>query len=145
VKRNCARSLALAVLASAVACSSGTAPVLVPVDFTTARVGGVPWSDIPIPPAVQLARGRIEVTGVIHTPDPCQDLRAHAVRANPRIILTVTARSRSGGCVTAIGTFGYTAVIDGVPPGTYALEVAYAYENTGWQRKQAVASEVTVP
>jgi hypothetical protein len=137
--------LALAVLASAAACSSGTAPVVEPVDFTAAHVGGVPWSDAPIPPTVRLARGRIEVTGVIHTPDPCQDLSAHAVRADARIILTVTARSRSGGCVTAIGTFGYTAVIDGVPPGMYALEVAYAYENTGWKRKQALASEVTVP
>jgi hypothetical protein len=135
----------IAALASTVACSSPTAPVVESPEFTAVLTRDVPWSEVPTPPTVRVAGGRVEVKGVIHTPDPCQDLRAEAIRAERRVVLSVIARSRPGLCIAVIGTFAYTAVMDGLAAGTYLLEVVYAYENTGWQRAQVLAQSITVP
>jgi hypothetical protein len=35
--------------------------------------------------------------------------------------------------------------MDRLPAGTYSLEVVHAYESTGWSRRQALVTEVTVP
>jgi hypothetical protein len=143
----CRRSLVagLGVLSSAVACSSSTAPGPARVEFSASPAADVPWSEHPVSPTVRVSSGRMEVTGVIHTPDPCQDLSAQAVRANRTILLTVTARSRGGGCIAVIGTFRYTAVMADLPVGTYLLKVAHVYPNTGWENSEVLSREVTVP
>lgn len=98
------------------------------------------------PPTLRVSAGTIEVLGIIDTPDPCEDLRALVSRTGLQLRLTVTARSQ--GCVVPmVGSYAYAALVEGLAPGEYALDVTYAYEQPGARTRKGsvLAYLVTVP
>jgi hypothetical protein len=136
---------ALAVLVAAGGCSSGTAPGVESLSFTAVltRDPAAP-RDASYPPTVRGREGRVEVLGVITTSNPCQEVTGRVSRTGRNVRLTVTARSLPVFCFAVVATFAYTAVIDGLAPAVYAVEVFHAYENTESEPARVFVGAVSV-
>lgn len=137
-------------LAAVAACSDGatapgdTAPQasLSTSAFIEASAAGSEPTQIP---DVRTSAGRVDITGTIRTPSPCQQVRAEASRQGTTLRLTVTARPRDVMCIAVLGHIPYEAALTAVPAGRYTLTVVHAYENTGWPDAEVLRSTVTVP
>ena len=89
----------------------------------------------------QAGRRQIAVLATLSGPDPCRTLEGELESRDGEVTLRVLIRpSGAAGCVQVVGRFAYAAVIEGLRPGRYHLQVVHTYPSTGWPT-QAVLSE----
>jgi hypothetical protein len=128
--------LPLALLTTACSGAFATGPLAeIPVELRIDSSGLA--SGNPAAATATAAHGQIIVKGQIIAGNPCQDLNAVAGR-NQRgdIVLAITAVERNVYCVTALGSFSYTATVRDLAPGTCHLVVVHATEVTGRPRHE---------
>lgn len=90
--------------------------------------------------------GQVEVTARLSAPDPCRDLSGELSRSGQELTLTVSVRGRDDGmmCTAVVATFGYTATLGGLAPGSYTLRVVHDYPGTGWPSGPVLEESLTV-
>ena len=89
----------------------------------------------------EASQGQIAIRASLLGPDPCRTLEGEFDQRDREITLRVFIRpSGAGVCVQVIGGFAYDAVIEGLPRGTYVLQVVHTYPSTGWPT-QAVLNQ----
>jgi len=132
-------------LAALAACGSPAAATPELSSFVAVPAGslGAP-TDATSPPTVRVSAGRIEIFGLIDTPDPCQLLTAEFTRSSQDLHLRVSTRSTGGACILILGRFAYTAVIIGLPAGVYNFDVTHTYPDTGWPTSVVVTQSAKV-
>lgn len=115
----------------------------VELEFTVEPAGHGQWLEQP-ELEVSGGAGRLTVTSRLSTPDPCQRLTGVMERSDAVVTLRVRINREGQGCVAMIGTFRYTAVIQGLSPGTYGLRVIHEYPGTGWPSGVVLERDVPV-
>jgi hypothetical protein len=94
---------------------------------------------------VETGQGQIAVRATLSGPDPCRTLEAELDQNDREVTLRFFIRPSGGGvCVQIIGGFSYEAVIEGLPRGTYGLQVVHAYPSTGWPTRAVLSQTVDV-
>jgi hypothetical protein len=94
---------------------------------------------------VEAAAGGATVRGVMSTPNPCHRLSGTVERAGSTVTLRVSAAvDPDVMCIASIGSIPYTAVLRGLPAGSYTLRVLHTYPGTGWETATALETQVTV-
>jgi hypothetical protein len=89
-------------------------------------------------------RGRISIRATLTGPDPCRTLEGELDQRERELTLRVSIRSNSAVCVLVLGSFAYDAVIDGLRPGTYTLQVVHTYPSTGWPTQNVLSQNMNV-
>lgn len=94
-------------------------------------------------PRVEGGDGRITLTAVIPTPDPCQEIGARA-EGDGTLTITVTATSEEVACIQVIWGFGYRAILSDLEPGPHVLRLVHDYRKTGWATDTVLVTTVRV-
>jgi hypothetical protein len=95
--------------------------------------------------AAEPSAGGATVRGLMSTPTPCHRLTGAVERAASTVTLRVSAASDPETmCIASIGSIPYTAVIRGLPAGSYTLRVVHTYPGTGWETATALETQIAV-
>jgi hypothetical protein len=76
--------------------------------------------------------GQIAIHATFAGPDPCRTISADLEQAGRELTVRVSIRPTGGPCILIVGRFAYDALIEGLAPGRYALQVVHVYPSTGW-------------
>jgi hypothetical protein len=142
-RRSLALHLTVAVFLAVVMACGGqtpTAPDTASLRFTS-RVPG-PGSGESVTAAA--AKRRIAIRATLRGPDPCRTLEGELDQRNRELTLRVFVRPNSEVCVQIIGGFAYDAVIEGLPRGTYVLQVVHTYVSTGFPTQTVLNQTMNV-
>lgn len=102
------------------------------------------WVETPVL-EVEERRGGFAVDARLSAPDPCRTISAELQGTGSEVVIEVEIRPTSGGgCLQIIGTFAYEAVVDGLAPGAYHLQVIHRYPSTGWPTATVLDRQVQV-
>ena len=89
--------------------------------------------------------GQIGVSATFAGPDPCRVLDGDLESTESRqLTLRVSVRPVSGVCTLVVGRFAYDAMIDGLTPGNYTLQVVHTYPSTNWPTATVISQTLTV-
>lgn len=95
--------------------------------------------------SAEAAAGGATVRGVMSTPNPCHRLTGAVERAGSTVTVRVSATADPDAmCIASIGSIPYTAVLRGLPAGSYTLRVVHTYPGTGWETATALETQITV-
>jgi hypothetical protein len=115
-----------------------------PLEFSARAAQHGQWLEVPVMEA-EGQPGRITVNARLSTPDPCRVLSGDLRGEGSKLVLAVAVRPNgSEGCYQVIGTFEYDAVIPGLRPGNYHLQVVHTYPGTGWPTSTVLDRQVQV-
>ena len=130
-------------LAFVIACGGKTpsAPDTASLRFTPR----VPESGAAASVTAEAGQGQIAVRATLFGPDPCRTLGGELEQRGRDVTLRVFIRPNGAEvCVTVQGRFAYDAVIEGLPPGRYALQVVHTYQSTGLSTATVLSQTVDV-
>lgn len=130
-------ALLLALLLSACGDPSGPTPAQVDLAFGIQRPQTEPSF------LVSEGDGEVTVRGYLGTPCLGYNARAEAERSSRTVELRIVAID-PGGCLTAIGNYGYQATVRGLPAGDYRLRVVHVYPGSDWSTTEAIDTQVRV-
>lgn len=105
----------------------------------------VPEPGSPESVRAEAGQGHVAVRATLSGPDPCRTLEADLDRTDQEVTLRVRVRPNGAEvCVQVVGGYAYDAVIEGLPPGRYVLQVVHMYLSTGWPTRAVLSQTMDV-
>ena len=93
----------------------------------------------------EAGQGQITVRSTLRGPDPCRRLEGELEQTGREVTLRVFIRpSGAEVCVQVEGRFAYDAVIEGLPRGSYVLQVVHTFPSTGRPTVAVLSQRVDV-
>lgn len=83
--------------------------------------------------------GKLHIQGAIILVSPCHQMQADVSLEDDIITFTVTPKPLEVICLGVAATFGYHALVKGIPPGTYLVRINHFVTGTNIVKEKPVA------